>query len=208
MGKKPAADNTEDFGLSEQYEAFLDRLRRRYSGRAHLLLYDLEYFVDSAEVNLASNPIMSENDVERLQRATAGLRDAAKLFYEKVDYICGDDCETYAAIYSAVDELFKHALELGKFHNLQPDFWPKIREQRSAQKARDGKIPHIKRRRDIIRARYPSNDLVNSDKFAESILPQVNEELARFGIEETSARTLRRDIEAILKGHSDRVRKK
>ena len=69
-------------------------------------------------------------------------------------------------------------------------------------------LPTIKRRREIIAARFKPEELECSEKFADAIKPELDEEFRRVGIKPASARTIRRDVQAILQGHSDRVRKK
>jgi hypothetical protein len=77
-----------------------------------------------------------------------------------------------------------------------------------SKRAAAKKRPTIELRKQILKENYKPEDLVDSTKFADSILNDVNTELDKIGIKKVSSRTIRRDIEAILEerrkieGHS------
>ena len=68
--------------------------------------------------------------------------------------------------------------------------------------------PIIQRRREIIAELFRHEELSDSEKFAEAIKLDLDKEFERLGIKPASVRTIRRDVQAILAGHPDRVRKK
>ena len=69
-------------------------------------------------------------------------------------------------------------------------------------------LPIIERRREIIAARYKPDELSDREKCADAINLELDEVFKQVGMKPASSRTIRRDIQAILEGHSDRMRKK
>ncbi len=206
MGKKTDALGKRDYAKELGFPFKLEscELEAMLKGSA------LESFIDS-HARLLDKPGLSESEKSYILRYSDYLRHCKESLAYALPSIHDD---VYRKSVVSIVDL---SLAAGFLASRNPVIELDERQikrirRKAAQHARDAKAlktkPEIERRREIIATKFKLESLGDSEKFAGSIEPEMNEEFRREKLKPVSARTIRRDIQAILKGHSDRMRRK